>query len=91
MTIKRFMVILTNGDVTFKKVKLFTENGVTIATEQEEVRTYEKKTRTELDFPAECINRFENEFPDWADVLEWQMIGEEDFAEWVASPDTVVI
>lgn len=85
MTIKRFMVIKNNQNIAFTKV--ITENG---ETEVQVIREYDKKTQTELDFAKEAQNRLDNEHPDWADVITWQMIAEDDLQEWLADPTTII-
>lgn len=85
MTVKRFMVVKENGNIIFTKVT--TENGENEITE---VREYTKKTQTELDFAQEVLKRFENEFPEWADVLEWVMIAEDDLQDWLKDSSVII-
>jgi len=71
--INRYLVNMKNGDIQFVKVWLDGgEQYITIIAE------YAKHTQTHLDFAAEALDRMENEYPEWADVLEWEQIHEED-------------
>lgn len=85
MTVKRFVVIKENGNIEFTKA--VNEDG---NIETSVIREYTKNTQTTLDFATECIERFDNEYPDWAGVIEWQMIAEDDLKEWIKNPETII-
>lgn len=77
MKIARFMVISENS-VSFKKV-VYGNDEMEIET----LRTYTGGYTNQLDFTRDCLENFNNEFPEWDDVLEWTMIFQEDFQNWL--------
>jgi len=69
----RFMVIKENGNIVFTKVWI--ENG---EHHTQEFREYNKTSQQTLNFAEECQERFDNEYPEWADIITWELINEED-------------
>jgi len=68
----RYMVIKNNGNVAF--VKIWFGDGELYT---QVFREYEKASQKTFCFVDECITRFDNEYPEWAGVIEWEWIDED--------------
>lgn len=76
MEVIRYRVIEENGDISFIKIiathdEIFTEV----------LATYSIELQTELDFSAQAQKMFDEDFPEWAEVIVWPIVTEEDFED----------
>lgn len=76
MEVIRCRVIEENGDISFIKIiathdEIFTEV----------LATYSIELQTELDFSAQAQKMFDEAFPEWAGVIVWPIVTEEDFED----------